>query len=196
MEFAALLHLLNCLFSQIALGCAIIFFENGLQLTLFHLTGLLLSEGKAVFLTALVPSQWHVLVMFPQNDCLVLMSGMSWGPSTALRMATGRHMSQPPEKLMSHSSSRGIKVFRMGRRGFLPSELQCYKHSKVKQLKHLVQGRECVSWLLKLLGKMERNGMLLFLKGEGSFIPTQPASLLFANGLALDMGYPDINALL
>lgn len=48
-EFAALLHLLNRLFSQIALGCAIIFFENGIQLMLFHLTGLLLSEGKLFF---------------------------------------------------------------------------------------------------------------------------------------------------
>lgn len=48
-EFAALLHLLNRLFSQIALGCAIIFFENGIQLTLFHLTGRLLSEGKLIF---------------------------------------------------------------------------------------------------------------------------------------------------
>lgn len=56
-EFAAWLHLLNCLFSQISLGCAIIFFENGIQLTLFHLTGPMLSEAKVVLLTALVPSQ-------------------------------------------------------------------------------------------------------------------------------------------
>ena len=57
MEFVAWLHLLSCLFSQIALGCAIIFFENRIQLTSFHLTGLMLSEAKAVLLTALVPSQ-------------------------------------------------------------------------------------------------------------------------------------------
>ena len=43
---------------------------------------------------------------------------------------------------------------------------------------------------------MERNGMLLFLKGKGSLIPAQSASLVFANWLALDMGYPDTNVLL
>lgn len=56
-EFAAWPRLLNSLFSQIALACAIIFFENRIQLTLFHLNGLMLSEVKAVLLTALVPSQ-------------------------------------------------------------------------------------------------------------------------------------------
>lgn len=38
--------------------------------------------------------------------------------------------------------------------------------------------------------------MLLFLRGEGSFIPTQPTSLVLANWLALEVGYPDVNALL
>lgn len=56
-EFPGWLRLLNYLFSQIAQVCAIIFFENGIQLMLFHLTGLMLSKAKVILLTALVPSQ-------------------------------------------------------------------------------------------------------------------------------------------
>lgn len=67
LEFGAWFRLLNCLFSQIALGCAIIFFENGIQLTLFHLTELMLSEAKAVLLASPVPIQCHVLRMLSQR---------------------------------------------------------------------------------------------------------------------------------
>lgn len=131
-EFPAWLRLLNYLFSQIALVCAIIFFENGIQLMLFHLTGLMLSKAKVVLLRALVPSQWHVPGRLLHRTVVLSQCQVCPGapaPYCAWHWETQKWTSP---KLVAHNSSCGIKIFWMGRRGFLTSKLQGHEHKKVK----------------------------------------------------------------